>query len=255
MLGRILILSDAAHSFGAKYQGTKIGTNADLVIFSLHAVKNLTTAEGGVICLNLPEPFDNLELKKFLKMYALNGQSKDAFSKSIPGSWKYDIAVQGFKFNMPDVCAAIGLAQLNKYDTLLNERKRVFCAYHEFFASNGWAIEPPSELTDTVSGNISCYHLYLLRIQNIKEEDRDLIIQKISETGVAVNVHFIPMPMLTLFKNMGYQIDNYPIAYKNYACEISLPIYPQLTTEEVNFICNSINMAYHEVIGESAKVF
>lgn len=255
MLGRILILSDAAHSFGAKYQGTKIGTNADLVIFSLHAVKNLTTAEGGVICLNLPEPFDNLELKKFLKMYALNGQSKDAFSKSIPGSWKYDISVQGFKFNMPDVCAAIGLAQLNKYDTLLNDRKRVFYAYHEFFTRTGWAIEPPSELADSVSGNMSCYHLYLLRIQNITEEERDLIIQKISETGVAVNVHFIPMPMLTLFKNMGYQIENYPIAYKNYACEISLPIYPQLTTEEVNFICNSINMAYHEVIGESAKVF
>jgi dTDP-4-amino-4,6-dideoxygalactose transaminase len=252
MLGRILILADAAHSFGATYNDIKIGTNADLVIFSLHAVKNLTTAEGGVICLNLPEPFDNLELKKFLKMYALNGQSKDAFSKSIPGSWKYDIAVQGFKFNMPDVCAAIGLAQLNKYDTLLNERKRVFSAYHDYFAQTKWAIAPPSELIYIDSNNESCYHLYLLRIRNISEDERDLMIQKISKTGVAVNVHFIPMPMLTLFKNLGYKIENYPVAYKNYACEISLPIYPQLNQEEIDFICNSITNAYHAVIKNSS---
>jgi dTDP-4-amino-4,6-dideoxygalactose transaminase len=244
-LGRILVLSDAAHSIGAKVNGIESGKLTDITIFSLHAVKNVTTAEGGVICINLPPPFDNAEEYAYLRLMTLNGQTKDAFTKSKAGGWRYDIVDLGMKINMPDVLAAIGLAQIKKYDTqLLQERKRIFNQYSQLFSTFAWAKLPPQD-TESVQ---SSYHLYALRINHITEAQRDLMIDHIAKEGVAVNVHFIPMPMLTLFKNLGYKMEDYPTTYANFACEISLPIYPQLTTEQVNYIVDSIHNAYQQVI-------
>ena len=240
-LGRILVLSDAAHSFGSIYKGGHFNFDSDIVIYSFHAVKNLTTAEGGAICINLPETFDVTETKKFLKIFSLNGQTKDAFTKSQsgPGAWKYDIVALGHKVNMPDVCAAIGLAQLRKYDQLQKERKRVFEYYLNYFSEEKWAIIPPyiGEIQTS-----SC-HLFMLRIKGIAENQRDRIMEEISKTGVSVNVHFIPLPMLTLFKDLGFQIRNFPIAYDNYSREISLPVYPQLSDSDLKYICQSVSDA------------
>lgn len=244
-LKRILVLSDSAHSIGAHYGDKRTGSETDLAIFSLHAVKNVTTAEGGAICLNLPKPFDNDELYKELRLRTLNCQTKDAFTKTKAGGWKYDIIGHGMKINMADVNAAIGLAQIREYENLLRERKRVFNIYTKAFADCEWAITPPS-----VSGiKESSYHIYALRIKGITEEQRDAIIQEISKDEVAVNVHFIPMPMLTFFKGLGYDIKNYPNAYNNYAHEISLPIYPQLSEEKVLFVAQTVIKAYKNIIG------
>jgi dTDP-4-amino-4,6-dideoxygalactose transaminase len=243
-LNRILVIADAAHSIGAKVDGVETGKLTDITIFSLHAVKNVTTAEGGVICINLPTPFDNAEVYAYLRLMTLNGQTKDAFTKSKAGGWRYDIVDLGMKINMPDVLAAIGLAQIRKYDVqLLQERKRIFNQYSQAFSQFAWAKFPPQDNEHVQSS----YHLYALRIHNISEAQRDQMIDSIAKEGVAVNVHFIPMPMLTLFKNLGYDINDYPSTYKNFACEISLPIYPQLTTEQVNYIVDSIHNAYQQV--------
>jgi dTDP-4-amino-4,6-dideoxygalactose transaminase len=244
-IGRILVINDAAHSLGAFYKkGIPIGSETDVAIFSLHAVKNVTTAEGGAICLNLPAPFDNKELYTSLRQMSLNCQTKDAFSKSKAGGWRYDITGLGMKINMADVNAAIGLAQIRQYSLLLAERKRIFNAYDVAFKQLSWAIIPPS----LENGKETSYHLYALRINDITEMQRDSIIDEIAKKGVSVNVHFIPMPMLTFFKNQGYDIKDYPQAYKNYACEISLPIYPQLTDCEVGFVIDSVKEAYETVI-------
>lgn len=244
-LGRILVISDAAHSIGAQYRGLQSGKLTDITIFSFHAVKNITTAEGGAICLNLPHSFSNEEEYKLMKLYTLNGQNKDAFTKSQAGGWKYDILFAGLKVNMPDICAAIGLAQIKKYnEVLLVERERVARRYHAFFSKYPFFKLPLLEDNDRKS----CFHLYALRINSITENQRDLIIENVTTTGVSVNVHFIPMPMLTVFKERGYKIENYPMAYDNYAREISLPIYPQLTNEEVDYICDSILSSYQKVI-------
>ncbi|MGA9213656.1 DegT/DnrJ/EryC1/StrS family aminotransferase, partial [Kaistella sp.] len=235
------------HSVGAFYKNKPAGSVTDITIFSFHAVKNITTAEGGAICINLPAPFDNSEEYKTMRLWTLNGQTKDAFTKSQGGgsSWKYDIIFQGLKINMPDICAALGLAQIKKYNTeILPQRKRVAEQYHEFFSRKEWA-QLPIIADDT---RTSCYHLYALRINNITEEQRDAMMISIAEDEVAVNVHFIPMPLLTLFKDLGYRVDDYPNAYHNYSREISLPIYPQLTAEQIDFICESIEKAYKKVI-------
>lgn len=243
-LGRILVLSDAAHSLGAYYsKGKRTGCETDVAVFSLHAVKNVTTAEGGAICLNLPAPFDNGALYKELRMMSLNCQTKDALAKSKAGGWRYDITGMGMKVNMADVNAAIGLAQIRQYDRLLQERKRVFEAYDKAFSSCPWAVCPPS----VKDGRESSCHLYALRIRDFTEEQRDRMIEKITEREVAVNVHFIPMPMLSFFKGLGYKIEDYPQAYRNYCAEISLPIYPQLTQEQLEFIVETVKKAYGEV--------
>jgi len=243
-LGRILILNDSAHSLGAKYNGITVGMQTDIAIFSLHAVKNITTAEGGAICLNMPEPFNNIELYEELRMNSLNCQTKDTMSRSTAGGWRYDIVGFGMKINMPDVNAAIGLAQIRQYATLLERRKQIFEHYHNSFSNYDWAIIPPKHS----SNKESSYHLYALRIKEITEQQRDEIIELIAEEDVAVNVHFLPMPMLSFFKNQGYDIANYPQAYKNYAHEISLPIYPQLTEEEVDFVIKTVVDAYEKVV-------
>jgi dTDP-4-amino-4,6-dideoxygalactose transaminase len=243
-LGRILVLNDAAHSLGAWYEkGIRTGSETDIAIFSLHAVKNITTAEGGAICLNLPEPFDNAALYEELRMMSLNCQTKDAFSKSKAGGWRYDIVGFGMKINMADVNAAIGLAQIRQYNSLLQERKRIFEMYNSAFSKTDWAITPPQKL----DGRETSYHIYALRIKSFTEGMRDTMIEEIAKKEVAVNVHFIPMPMLSFFKEMGYDINNYPQAYENYKCEISLPIYPQLTNDQVNYIIDTVIEAYEKV--------
>ena len=244
-LGRILVMNDAAHSLGAWYRkDIRTGSETDVAIFSLHAVKNITTAEGGAICLNLPDPFDNSILYKELRQMTLNCQTKDAFSKSKAGGWRYDIVGFGMKINMADVNAAIGLAQIRQYPQLLKERERVFKTYNNSFSKYGWAILPPSE----INGKKSSYHIYALRIKDITEHQRDAIIDEIASHEVAVNVHFIPMPMLSFFKDQGYDIADYPQSYKNFACEISLPIYPQLTVEEVDFVISTVKESYEKVM-------
>ena len=243
-LGRILVLNDSAHSIGARYNGKHNGTETDIVVISLHAVKNITTAEGGVICFNMPHPFDNQELYKELRLMSLNCQTKDAFTKSQAGGWRYDIVGKGMKVNMADINAAIGLAQIRQYDKLLAERKRIYKAYDEAFSKTGWAILPPS-LQDCRE---SSYHVYPLRIKGINETQRDAIITEISKHDVAVNVHFVPLPMLSYYKSLGYDINNYPQAYHNYEHEISLPVYPQLDDEKVQIVIETVINAYKKII-------
>lgn len=242
-LGRILLISDSAHSLGATFNQKTIAELVDVCILSLHAVKNLTSAEGGAICLNLPEPFDNDELYKEVRILSLNGQTKDAFTKSQAGAWRYDIVAHGMKFNMPDINAAIALAQLRKYDYLLGERKRVYERYSTLLKEYHWAILPQQDTKELTTS----YHLYPLRINPITEEQRDKLIQYLAEKDIATNVHYIPMPMLTLFKNMGYKIEDYPIAYDTYTREISLPIYPQLTNQQIDYIVNNLVEGYYNI--------
>ena len=245
-MGRITVINDSAHSIGSRYKDRYSGTETDIAIFSLHAVKNVTTAEGGAICLNMPAPFDNEQLYNELRLKSLNCQTKDAFTKSKAGGWRYDIVGMGMKANMADVNAAIGLAQIRQYDHMLRERKRIFQTYDELFSRQPWAILPVSHQ----GYRESSYHVYTLRIRDISEEQRDAIISEISKSQVAVNVHFIPLPMLTLFRDMGYDINDYPQAYRNFAHEISLPCYPQLDDEKVRFVADTVIKAYQTVINE-----
>lgn len=243
-LGRILVISDAAHSIGAKYKGSITGTATDITVFSLHSVKNITTGEGGAICINLPKPFDNKNVLQYLRYLSLNGQTKSAFEKSKVGGWRYDIVDQGLKVNMPDICAAVGLAQIKQYkNKLLPERKDIFNYYSNYFSNYEWATLPPS----INSMRESSYHLYMLRINDINEDQRDQMIEYISSKDVAVNVHYIPMSMLTLFKNKGYKIEDYPNTYNLYANEISLPIYNNLSKIQLEKITNTICEAYNSL--------
>ncbi len=234
-LGRIMVLSDAAHSLGAVYKGRKTGSLCDVTVFSFHAVKNLTTAEGGAVALNLPENFDNEELYKFLCVLSLHGQNKDALAKTT-GNWKYDVITAGHKMNMTDIQASIGLVELERYDNdTLIKRKKIFDFYTQAFSNDSRFICPIYE-TDSIK---SSYHVYLLRINNCTEEQRDEIIRRITSKGVAVNVHFQPLPLLSFYKNLGYKISDYPTAYKNYSCEISLPVFYDLTDEMMQTVVNA----------------
>lgn len=243
-LGRILVLSDSAHSIGAYYGKGRAGAETDIAIFSLHAVKNITTAEGGAICFNMPAPFDNDALYNQLRQTSLNCQTKDAFTKSKAGGWRYDIVGKGMKINMADVNAAIGLAEIRQYDKLMAERRRVFQQYDEAFREMPWAVTPPS----VAPGRESSYHVYALRLKSVNEQQRDEIIAEVGRHEVAVNVHFIPMPMLSYFKENGYDVADYPQAYKNYSHEISLPVYPQLDKEKVAFVIKTVVDAYHKIM-------
>ena len=239
-LGRILILEDAAHSLGARYHGQPLGTQADLTVFSFHAVKNLTTAEGGAICLNLPHPFDNEVLYKQLKIKSLHGQSKDALSKTQAGNWRYDVTEAGYKCNMTDVLAAIGIVELERYDSeTLPRRKQIFDAY-----SNAFRNDPRFQIpTYETAEKQSSYHVYPLRINHITEQQRDEIMQRIFQLEVSVNVHFIPLPMLSFYKNAGYDIQRYPITYDNFSREISLPVYYDLSDEQVQTVIQAVKQA------------
>lgn len=239
-LGRILILADAAHSIGASYKGKHTGALTDLSVFSFHAVKNLTTAEGGAICLNLPEPFDNEQIYKRLRVMSLHGQSKDALAKTQIGNWRYDVTEAGFKCNMTDVLAAIGLVELQRYDSeTLARRAEIFEAYSRAFSKYPQFKVPVYKTEDKTTS----YHLYLLRVNGITEQQRDEILQRIFSREVSVNVHYLPLPMLSFYKNEGYRMDDYPTAYRNYSCEISLPVYYDLTPQQVDTVIDAVVQA------------
>ncbi len=242
LLGRIMVLSDSAHSFGADYKGKKCGSLTDVSVFSFHAVKNLTTAEGGAVALNFPAPFDNTELYNYLCMYTLHGQNKDALAKTQKGNWKYDIVEAGYKCNMTDMSAAIGLVELERYDNDTQlKRKLIFDTYQAAFLKDD-RFQVPLYHTDSKTG---CYHLYPLRIKGITEQQRDAIMKEIFDCDVSVNVHFIPVPAMTFYKNLGYDLKNYPVTYDNFSREISLPVFYNLTDEQtqtvINAVINSVN--------------
>ena len=243
-LGRILVLSDSAHSVGAIYKGKKTGSLTDISVFSFHAVKNLITAEGGSVSLNL-EQFDNKELYKTLCIKSLHGQNKDALAKTQKGNWEYDIIEAGYKLNMTDIAAAIGIIELERYDNdTLQKRKKIFEHYTAKLSPYSWAEIPVYE-TENKTG---CYHLYPLRIKGITEETRNKIIQEIFEKDISVNVHFKPVPMMSFYRSLGYDIKNYPVAYDNYSREISLPVYYDLTAEQVDAVINAVVASYKIIV-------
>ena len=237
-LGRILVLADSAHSFGSDYKEKKIGSVADITSFSFHAIKNLTTAEGGALTWNLPENFDNEEIYKELMLLALHGQNKDALAKLKAGAWKYDIVMPGYKCNMTDIMASIGLIQLQRYDGEILKKKEELVSYYEKYLGN---------LTDKIELPIfkndikeSCKHLYMIRLKNQDEEKRNEVIAKLGENDIATNVHFQPLPLLTAYKKLGFKIEDYPNAYNQYKNEISLPLHDFLTEDDIKYICEYI---------------
>ncbi len=245
-LGRILVLSDSAHSFGAEYEGKKTGSLTDISVFSFHAVKNLTTAEGGAVALNLPKQFDNLEIYNELCVKTLHGQNKDALAKTKRGNWKYDIVEAGYKCNMTDLSAAIGLVELERYDNdTLIKRKKIAELYNSLLGSDK-RFELPIFSTKTKT---SCYHLYPLRIKNINEEKRDLIISEIFNQDVSVNVHFIPVPAMSFYKNLGYNVEDYQTTLNLFRREISLPLYYDLSDIQVESVVNAVISSVNKIAG------
>jgi dTDP-4-amino-4,6-dideoxygalactose transaminase len=244
-LGRILVISDAAHSFGAEYNGKRSGALTDITAFSFHAVKNLTTAEGGALCFNLPEDFDHALIYKEFCTLILHGQNKDALAKTQKGNWRYDVEEPGFKCNMTDLQAAIGLIELERYQENLDRRKEIFRQYDEAFQKEKWAITP----LHTTETKFSCFHLYQLRIDAITEQQRDAIMQVIFDQDVSVNVHFLPLPTLTAYKKRGYKIEDYPETWNKYHNEISLPVYFNLTDQQVSTVIEAVKVAVKQVIG------
>lgn len=249
-LGRILVLSDAAHSLGAYYKGNRTGKLTDITVYSFHAVKNLTTAEGGAVCLNLPAQFDVEEIYKELNLKSLHGQNKDALAKSQIGNWRYDIVEAGYKYNMTDIAAAMGLVELQRYDNdMLIKRKYIFDRYNNGLKNFSWAQIPVYETHDKTSS----YHVFMLRIRNVSEVMRDQIIQRIFARKVTVNVHFIPLPMMTYYKKIGYSIADNPYAFSEYAREISLPVYYNLTDEQIDRVLSAVIEAVEEVLADNKR--
>lgn len=237
-LKRILFLSDSAHSIGAIYKGKKAGSQADFTSFSFHAVKNITTAEGGALAFNDIGNIKADDIYKELSIWALNGQSKSAFDKDKGGksSWKYDIECIGYKCNLSDLHAAIGLSQLRRYDKMLANRKKIAKIYDDILSKNDKIILP--KLKNNYSE--SSYHLYLIRIKDFEEKDRDLLIEKMFELGIILNVHYLPLPFQKAYIDLGYNIKDYSNAYNLYKNEISLPLYSSLNEADAKYIASSI---------------
>ncbi|MGL6167813.1 MAG: DegT/DnrJ/EryC1/StrS family aminotransferase [Fusobacteriaceae bacterium] len=243
-LGRILLLSDAAHSIGAKYKGNMIGNVADFTCFSFHAVKNLTTAEGGAITWKENIKFDSNELYKEFMLLALHGQNKDALSKMKAGSWEYDIISPAYKCNLTDIHAAIGLAQLRRYASeIVSGRKNIVGKYNENL-SKYKVFDIPKSIDENKE---TSYHLYLLRINGIDIVTRNIIIQKMAEKGIATNVHYKPLPLLTAYRNLGFKIEDYPIAMSTYSNEISLPLHNLLSIEDIDYITENLIQIMEEI--------
>ncbi|MBN1111291.1 MAG: aminotransferase class I/II-fold pyridoxal phosphate-dependent enzyme [Bacteroidales bacterium] len=239
-LGRILVLADAAHSLGAIYKGKRVGSLCDISVFSFHAVKNLTTAEGGAISFNLPDNFNQAELYTKLNQIILHGQSRDAFAKYAQGDWRYDVMSPGYKMNMTDIAASIGVIEIKRYqESTLKRRAEIYERYLDNFSKYEWAITKKSIDKDSASS----FHLFMLRIKDASEEHRDRIIKQIFAKGVSANVHFLPLPMLSAYKDLGFSIADYPNAYNMYKNEITLPLYFNLTNEQVDYVCNVVAQA------------
>lgn len=231
LFGRVIVVSDCAHGFGAERGGKRAGELADFTTFSFHAVKNLTTAEGGAVTWKHKDGLDNEALYKEYQLLSLHGQSKDALAKTQLGAWEYDIVSPAYKCNMTDVAAAIGLKQLERYDAMLARRHEIICRYDEGFADLGIRT-----LTHAGEGFRSSGHLYLTHIPDTFDGRRRAFIDYLAQNGVAANVHYKPLPMMTAYKNLGFDINDYPNAYCSYQGEISLPLHTLLTDEEVDYV-------------------
>ena len=240
-IGRVIVMTDAAHAFGAEWNGKAIGSIADFSNFSFHAVKNFTTAEGGAVTWKDIEGTDNEEIYHQYQLLSLHGQSKDALAKTQLGAWEYDIVGAWFKCNMTDVTAGIGLAQMKRYRGLLARRKEIIEKYDAAFKPLG--IEVLNHYTEE---HQSSGHLYITRIPGITLEQRHEIIVKMAEAGVACNVHYKPLPMMTAYRNMGFDIKDYPNAYNRFENEITLPLHTTLTDEEVEYVIEK----YCEIVKE-----
>lgn len=230
-MGRVAVVADCAHSLGANRNGLMTGEIADFSSFSFHAVKNLTTAEGGAATWRHIDGIDDDELYKQYQLFSLHGQSKDALAKTKLGAWEYDVIGPWYKCNMTDIMAAIGLKQLERYPTLLKRRQEIIQRYDAMCDELG--IEHLNHYTDQY---ISSGHLYLTRIPNITTEQRSEIIEKLAEQGIACNVHYKPLPMMTAYKNLGFDIKDYPNAYNLFHNEITLPLHTRLTDEDVGYV-------------------
>ena len=230
-MGRIAILADGAHSFGAEQNEKKSGNIADFTSFSFHAVKNLTTAEGGAVTWKNIKGIDNEDLYRRYMLLSLHGQSKDALAKTQKGSWEYDIEIPGYKCNMTDIMASIGLAQFERYPDLLRRRKEIIEMYN-----NGLKDCNVEFLEHYTDNSKSSGHLYLVRILGKDEEYRNNLIKKLADVGIPTNVHYKPLPLMTAYKNMGFDIKDFPNSYDMYKNEITLPLHTLLTNEQVEYI-------------------
>lgn len=237
-IGRIAVIADAAHSFGAVREGKVSGEIADFTSFSFHAVKNLTTAEGGAVTWKSIEGISDEDIYTQFMLMSLHGQSKDALSKMKIGAWEYDIKTLGYKCNMTDIMSAIGIVQLRRYPSLLARRKEIIDKYDKAFA--GTAITPVKHYGKDFAGS---GHLYITRVDGIDEKQRNAIITRLAEKGIASNVHYKPLPMFTGYKAIGFDIKDYPCAYDMYRNEITLPLHTLLTDEEVDYIIDSYKEA------------
>lgn len=232
--GRVIVLADAAHAFGAKWHGKMCGEIADFTSFSFHAVKNLTTAEGGALTWRNHDGVDNESLYKQFQLLSLHGQNKDALAKTRLGAWEYDIVAPYYKCNMTDVMAGIGLAQLKRYPEMLYRRRQIIERYNE--GLKGCDVQVLDHFGDDYS---SSGHLYLVRLLGEDVEYRNAVIERMAERGIACNVHYKPLPIMTAYKNLGFDIANYPNAYNQYHNEITLPLHTSLTDEDVEYVISN----------------
>lgn len=233
--GRVVIISDSAHGLGATRDNIPSGRLADFTAFSFHAVKNLTTAEGGAITWTNIDGIDNDELERMFRVYSLHGQTKDAFSKMQLGAWEYDIIAPAYKCNMPDVLAAIGLKQLERYDKLLSRRHEIISLYDSVFLPMG--LKPMIHSGEDFR---SSGHLYLLRIPGYDTQKRNELITRLAEKHITTNVHYKPLPLLTAYKNLGFDIKDFPNAYHQYENEITLPLHTLLSDEDVMYVADTV---------------
>jgi dTDP-4-amino-4,6-dideoxygalactose transaminase len=243
LFNRVIVMADSAHGFGAFSQGKMSGQAADFTCFSFHAVKNLTTAEGGAVVWRNDLGLDSELLYKQYMLYSLHGQSKDALAKMQKGSWEYDIIYPAYKCNMTDILAGFGLIQLSRYEGLLARRAEIIDRYDRALALLG--VESLKHYGENFT---STGHLYFTRIPGVNEAQRNAIIENMAEAGVACNVHYKPLPMFTAYKNLGFDIKDYPNAYNQYANEITLPIHTLLKDEDVDYICMSLKRALRHVL-------
>ena len=239
-MGRIAVISDCAHGFGAEFKGKKAGACADLTSFSFHAVKNLTTAEGGALVWNTIEGISDDEIYRQLMLLSLHGQSKDALAKTKLGAWEYDITYPAYKCNMTDIAASIGLVQLERYCEMLAKRKKLIEIYNKELA--GIVEFLPHYTEDYLSSG----HLYLINLTGKTLEERNEFIIKMAESGVACNVHYKPLPMLSAYKNLGFDIADFPNAYAKFVNEVSLPLNSKMSEDDAYYVCQKVK----EILGE-----
>ena len=232
--GRVIVLTDAAHAFGAKWHGKMCGEIADFTSFSFHAVKNLTTAEGGALTWRSMEGIDNEWLYKQFQLLSLHGQSKDALAKTRLGAWEYDVVAPNFKCNMTDIMAAIGLSQLKRYPELLYRRRQIVEHYNK--ALRGCNVQVLDHYGDDHS---SSGHLYMVRLLGKDRDFRNRVLMEMAERGVACNVHYKPLPMMTAYKNLGFDIKDFPNAYNQYCNEVTLPLHTCLSDDEVEYVISN----------------